>query len=219
MAGKQQNVGMTLREALNGRVKCLLFDFAGVLAQHQPMQARRNLTETAGVNPEIFWRAYWNERTPYDAGAISARNYWGRVSSRVGVTWSTDQIRMLGRLDIASWLSPDAEMLELLPQLSEKSLHLAILSNAPHELATAVEKLDWVAPFNPLIFSCRLGVTKPDRRCYESAIRLLDIAANEVLFIDDRQENVSGAAAIGMQSALFCGALQLRDQILDAPSG
>ena len=44
---------------------------------------------------------------------------------------------------------------------------------------------------------------KPEREIYEHALRGLDVAPSEALFIDDREENIAGARSIGLHAELF----------------
>ena len=49
--------------------------------------------------------------------------------------------------------------------------------------------------------SCFLGVRKPGRRIYDMALWVAQVAPEHSLFIDDREENVEGARAVGMSAA------------------
>ncbi|MER6354638.1 HAD family phosphatase [Streptomyces sp. NPDC001634] len=183
--------------------KWVLFDFAGVLGLHQSERDRRYMLETAGVEASSFWEEYWRERQPYDAGTISAEEYWSRIGTRLQVKWTPPQITELIRLDVASWLRPNQSLLELVPELRASDFRLAILSNAPPELADAVEQLPWLSSFEQFVFSCRLGLTKPDVRCYEAALLQLRARPEDVHFFDDRRDNVAGAAVAGLRAFLF----------------
>jgi putative hydrolase of the HAD superfamily len=43
-------------------------------------------------------------------------------------------------------------------------------------------------------------ILKPDPRAYELALKALDLAATEVVFIDDQPRNVAGGHAVGIRS-------------------
>jgi putative hydrolase of the HAD superfamily len=58
--------------------------------------------------------------------------------------------------------------------------------------------------------SCYMGIRKPDAIIYRRALGILGAAAERVLFIDDRLENVAAAAAVGMKAVRFTGADALR---------
>ena len=61
--------------------------------------------------------------------------------------------------------------------------------------------------------SCYMGLRKPEPAMYRRALDILGSAPNRTLFIDDRQENVDGAAAAGIKALRFAGAQALRSEL------
>jgi len=60
--------------------------------------------------------------------------------------------------------------------------------------------------FEVALSSCYLGLRKPEPAMYRRALDILGGPAERILFIDDREENVAGAAAAGMKTVRFEGA-------------
>jgi putative hydrolase of the HAD superfamily len=58
--------------------------------------------------------------------------------------------------------------------------------------------------------SCYVGLRKPEPAMYRRAIDILGCLPQRILFIDDREENVAGAAATGIKAIRFTGAEALR---------
>lgn len=61
--------------------------------------------------------------------------------------------------------------------------------------------------------SCYLGLRKPESAIFLKALDLLNRDAEEVLFIDDRAENMAAACAVGMDGIQFLGAEKLRMEL------
>ena len=62
--------------------------------------------------------------------------------------------------------------------------------------------------FKHCVFSCDLGVVKPDARTYRAALEALDLQPGEALFVGDgSDEELSGAKLVGIQSVLVSVAL------------
>ncbi|MGA9062858.1 MAG: HAD-IA family hydrolase [Terracidiphilus sp.] len=61
--------------------------------------------------------------------------------------------------------------------------------------------------------SCYMGLRKPEPAMYRRALDILGSAPYRTLFIDDREENVAGAAAAGMKAIRFMGAEALRSEL------
>jgi putative hydrolase of the HAD superfamily len=64
------------------------------------------------------------------------------------------------------------------------------------------------------MISADVKLLKPDCRIYSSFLEKYQLPANECLFIDDRQDNVDGALASGMQAVRFTGSYQMIGKIL-----
>ncbi|HEY0627350.1 MAG TPA: HAD family phosphatase [Allosphingosinicella sp.] len=64
--------------------------------------------------------------------------------------------------------------------------------------------------FRDIVVSGEEKLLKPDPAIYYLALRRFGLKAEEVLFIDDREINVEGARAVGMQAHLFTTAEDLR---------
>jgi putative hydrolase of the HAD superfamily len=64
--------------------------------------------------------------------------------------------------------------------------------------------------FQVALSSCYMGLRKPEPAIYRRALDILGRPSERILFIDDRAENVAGAAAVGMRAIRFEGAGALR---------
>lgn len=77
--------------------------------------------------------------------------------------------------------------------------------------------------FDAFYVSCHLGVRKPDPAFFEALLDQAGVAADEVLFVDDRQRNVDGAREVGLRAHLFAGtddlAGRLRTEGLEVSTG
>jgi putative hydrolase of the HAD superfamily len=59
--------------------------------------------------------------------------------------------------------------------------------------------------FKVALSSCYVGLRKPEPAIYKRALDILGTPAQRILFIDDRDVNVAGAAASGMKAIQFTG--------------
>ncbi len=181
----------------------MLFDYGGVISQPPSPQEVASLAGAAGVSVAALAGVYWEWRRAYDLAELDASGYWRQVGRSLGRGFSEAEISELVRLDSASWLRLQAGTVALIEDLAAAGLRLALLSNAPGELAEAISALPVAAYFGHLLFSCQLKLAKPDPECYNRALARLGASAEEVIFIDDRAENVAAAAALGLRSVHF----------------
>jgi len=70
-------------------------------------------------------------------------------------------------------------------------------------------KFDLRRYFKIALSSCYVGLRKPEPAMYRRALDILGSPPPRVLFIDDREENVAGAAAAGMKAIRFTGEVEL----------
>ncbi len=188
----------------------VVFDYGGVIATPQPDEDVALLAAAAGVPVPDFQRAYWAYRLSYDRAELDAAAYWQRVAAALGRSFSAGQRAELNRLDIESWLHLSAGTVALIEDLAAAGYPLALLSNAPAEVAEVVAGLPVTRAFAHRAFSCFLGSVKPEPECYLAVLAMLGARPAEVVFVDDRPENVAGAAALGIRGVHFTSAAQAR---------
>ena len=88
---------------------------------------------------------------------------------------------------------------------------LMTLNNEADELNRhRIAKFGLEGLFSAFLSSCWLGVRKPSRMIFERALAIAGAEAANVLFIDDRQQNLVPAAAAGWETHHFIDAAGLR---------
>jgi len=191
-------------------VTWVMFDYGGVLSCPQSQRDLALLAGAACAPIPALMDAYWEWRSAYDLAELDAPGYWRQVGRSLGRRYSDGQVCELTRLDSASWLRLQPGTVALVEDLAAAGLPLALLSNAPDELAAAIGRLPVAAHFGHLFFSCQLKLAKPDPDCYGHALAKLGARPEEVIFIDDRRENVAAAAALGLPSVHFTSPDEVR---------
>lgn len=192
----------------------LLFDLFGVLACHQSARAKAEIERVAGIEGERFWGAYWKCRYAYDSGDHSAPQYWRAVADDLGATFDARRVTDLVEADMRSWSEVDDDMIGYLGELSAAGHRLGLLSNITADLADEYERRHgWLDLFSVRAFSCRIGVAKPHPDAYRWCVVAFGVPASDVLFIDDRAENVRGAIAAGLRGHLFTSLPNLRSAV------
>ncbi|MGI5478884.1 HAD family hydrolase [Streptomyces lavendofoliae] len=196
----------------------VLFDLFGVIARHRSPEAGAALVATAGAPAPAFWDAYWRLRPAYDRGDVTGPAYWRGVGTALGTRFGAARTGALIEADVAGWSAVDDEMVALVGELAASGRRLGLLSNIPPELAAHYEaRHPWLGHFAVRGFSCRIGHAKPEPGAYAWCVRALAEEPADVLFVDDREENVAAARAFGLRGVLFTGAAGLRAALRDHP--
>ncbi|MGW1270130.1 HAD family hydrolase [Streptomyces sp. NPDC002491] len=187
------------------RRRVVLFDLFGVIARHQRPGALEKMAARCRTSPDAFATAYWTHRPPYDAGRHTAAAYWTDVLHALSRPADADTIEELRLVDIDSWSRVDERMVAYVRRLRDRA-RVALLSNIPADHADAfVAAQPWLHDLDHVAFSGRIGAAKPDPAAFRHSVTALHAAPADVLFVDDREENVRAAQAEGMNGHVFTG--------------
>jgi putative hydrolase of the HAD superfamily len=178
-----------------------MFDLGGVLVP--PTGVLSALSRELGVSTEALEVAYWAERGAYDLGGDDGR-YWTGVLARLGREPVSGLVDRLSAMDADLWSRlPVATAAMLEAVAGADGVRAGILSNAPAALAAAVRAAGWSAALGVLVFSADLGLAKPDPRIYVAVDESVGGDPAEVVFFDDREENVAAARAHGWDAHVW----------------
>jgi len=115
--------------------------------------------------------------------------------------------------------SPNIEVINILKDLS-KNYKIGVITNSSvieyYESRKLVLKSLIQKKFiKEIIASCYFGVRKPDARIFKEMLRRLKVNPEEAVFIDNRIDNVEGAAKLGIHAILFTNADKLKEDLKD----
>src|ERR1700733_4830435 len=185
-------------------VRAVVFDYGNVLCLEQTLEDMKGMALVCGIPHERFSELYWKLRPPYDRGDIDGPAYWRAVAGQQELALSRDQIATLIKLDSESITRPNQGAVEWANLLHQEGFPLTLLSNMPLELSRHVTKsFPSLSTFEYLIYSCDYGSIKPELAIYRNCLELLKAAPQDILYLDDRAENVEAAARLGINSVLF----------------
>jgi putative hydrolase of the HAD superfamily len=185
-------------------VSAVLFDYGLVLSGPPHLPDWERIRTLLGVDEETLQHAYWQPRTDYDRGTLTGEAYWRAVAELAHVPVPEGSLQELFDLDAALWSRPNEAMVAWAKALQRSGMPTGILSNLGDAMETGIRaRLGWLDQFSHMTFSHALGIIKPDRAIYEHAARGLGLLPEQILFIDDRADNIAGAHQAGMQAIQY----------------
>jgi len=193
-------------------IKWVLFDFGDVFCRPQNATRIGEMATLSGFSEDEFSGNYFHKRHDYDQGLIDGRAYWKRMLDRAGRTLDVGTIDRLVALDVESWIEADERMVNFALTLQEKGMRIGVLSNMPPDHAVVFqERLDWLKRFDRLFLSAEIKLIKPMSEIYEYVLTQVDCEPGEILFIDDKEENLIAAEAVGIKGYHYTSERHVED--------
>ncbi|OKJ20551.1 hydrolase [Streptomyces sp. CB00316] len=179
------------------------YDTAPLAAQERAAGLPVGVTTEVAYAPEIDLPLLLGRITP-DAWveAIAAG-----LAERTG--GDTELARTLGRALAGAPFRADAEVVALLRR-ARAHVPVVLVTNATLQLDDDLALLGLTDLADAVVSSAVEQVAKPDPAIYRIAAERAGVPADRCLFVDDRQENVDAATALGMSGVLYREPADLR---------
>lgn len=183
-------------------IKAIIFDFYGVICY----EVGSNWYKTRPPK-EIVSELKEKFDAPSDTGEISEEEFFDGIAHSVGLT---------GKAVRAEWLSAstiDMKLISFIKRL-KPTYKLAICSNtAPKIFRETLQMNNIEDIFDVVVSSSEVGMVKPNPDIYLHTLKELGVEPEEAVFIDDRESNLEGARAVGLNSILFVNTQQLKSDL------
>lgn len=174
-----------------------VFDYGMVISTAPEPEDWEALEEAAGVDLRHPESSYWVHRLDYDEGKLDSQQYWSLV---LGRDVSVGRAAAMDSLDAIQWSHLNLDTLDVLEMLYDRGANLAVLSNMPASMAGEFASAPWTKYFARLFFSSGIGLTKPQPGVFRHVLDALEADPGQVVFIDDKHENVDTAKALGINA-------------------
>ena len=97
---------------------------------------------------------------------------------------------------------------ELLRRLRKRYFVAALTNMSPSLWKMSNRQFGFTSEVDATFYSGNYGIRKPDARVFQIVLRELGARPRDVIFIDDREENVAAARKLGMMGVVFVDASQ-----------
>ena len=188
----------------------IAFDLGNVLIPFDHMKACRALGVIYSLDPQyVYERIFEGSIVPaFDLGNLSPSDFTQECSDALKVNLSEDEL-------IDAWsniFSHDPEMEKLIEELTPNA-DLCLISNTNcWHYDSVLRDFPFVEHFPRKLLSYKIHKLKPDPEVFRLALRWAQKGQINI-FIDDIEENVNSAAAVGFNAILFSGIVPLRESL------
>jgi putative hydrolase of the HAD superfamily len=193
----------------------VLIDFGGVITT-SVQQAFDEFSKSLGASPGLIMQLLGHDASArqllveHECGRIDAdvfdRGFAERLCAH-GIEVRPD--RLSARMQAG--LRRDEDTVRLIEELRAGGVPIALVSNAFGRDCYAGFDLDALA--DVVVISSEVGVRKPSRRIYAIACERLGVDPRQAVMVDDLQQNLDGAARLGIAGVLHTCAANTRKEL------
>jgi putative hydrolase of the HAD superfamily len=189
-------------------IKAVTFDMGGVLT-FTSLGGIAAYGATLGLADDALTRYFRGDPmiAKLEVGEISGREFFKYVCTSAEEAYGV-------RIDIREFAKYAArgeelnpEMIDLVAEVHRNHVTALLTNNAAS--ATWRDTFPY-EHFDHILDSSEVGLRKPDPAIYQELLRRLDLAGDQVVFVDDFEENLGPATGLGITAVHFESASQCR---------
>ena len=183
-------------------IRAVVFDLWDTIVDFDVQGSRVFQTEVArrlGRGREEFLDAWYESRATRETGGF--RDYLATLGADAAVA---DEIATLRHESTRTMLVPRPGAVETLVELRARGLKLGLISVCSDDVPAVWEETPFADLFDSTVFSCSVGLRKPDPRIYRLALEELDVEPADAVFVGDgANDELAGAERVGMRAVLI----------------
>ena len=181
--------------------KVVVFDLGKVLVDFDYTIAARKIAARGTMPAEQIKK--FIDHSPllfrYETGRLTKEQFYAEVCVVTGFRGGLDEFSHF----FSDIFVPIEPMVQLQAAVRQRGVRTYIFSNTNELAVTHIrQSFPFFANFDDYIYSFEHGAMKPDARLYEVVERQSCRRGAEILYLDDRPENIAAGAARGWQVVL-----------------
>ena len=201
----------TMVASLNAATQAVVFDWGNVIGFNDRSVIVQFMCNSFHFSEAEFESANVEKRKAMKTGT-SDIDFWLGFAQKKGIELPKDWTKQY-TATLKKSVGADPNMYVLIDQLKEKGIRVGMLSNIDDRYTKLIRDFGFYEPFEPCLLSCEMGLEKPDPKAYELLLNTMKLPAGDIVFIDDKAENVEAAKKIGIDAIVFKSQEQLREEL------
>ncbi len=146
----------------------------------------------------------------FDAGSVTPAGFHERICRAVGVEMSSGEFYGIYN-DI---FTVNAPVLDVARRLKAAGAGLLLLSNTdPERFGFIRRTFPQIFIFDDYVLSYEVKLLKPGPEIFREALCRVGVGAEDCVFVDDMEENIRGAAAVGLGGILYTPSTDLEAEL------
>jgi putative hydrolase of the HAD superfamily len=177
------------------------FDLGKVLLDFDYHRAARNIAARGKLTEQEVRTLVDHSPLLYrfETGLMTNEQFFAEVKQATGFDGTFAEFQPI----FSDIFEPIPAMIELQATLRQRGIPTYIFSNTNGlAIGHIRRRYPFFSQFDGYIFSYEQGAMKPDAKIYEALERMTGRRGAEILYLDDRADNVAGGAARGWRAIL-----------------
>ncbi len=186
---------------MNTKPSAVVFDLGKVLVDFDYTPATQKIAARSAKPPEDLHSHVGGSPLliQYETGLITRQEFFAEVRRATGFR---GDLAEFGEF-FADIFTPIPPMIELHAELRRRGIPTYIFSNTNDLAIEHIRRnFPFFQNFDGYIFSYEVGAMKPDAKIYDALEAMTDRRGAEILYLDDRLENIEAGAARGWRTIL-----------------
>ncbi len=180
----------------------VFFDIGGVLGTNGwDREQRARALQKFSLEEDDFEHRHHQVVSEFETGAMSLEEYLDVTVFHTPRLFSREDFELF----MLAQSEPNPYTIEIAKHVASTGrVRLMTMNNESAVLNVyRIERFGLRETFSAFLSSCWLGVRKPSRAFFERGIAIAQAEAERSLLIDDRDQNLTPAAAVGLQTIRY----------------
>jgi putative hydrolase of the HAD superfamily len=183
----------------------VIFDLFGTLvpafSSEEAADGYGAVADDLGVSREAFMLRWMEWAEPRGTGELSVEECFLRTCRALGVDGDLEGFLELRHGFLRQQIAPLPGAVDALGAAGRHGGRVGLLSNCSSDVPAVFAETPLAPLVDDAVFSCSVGLAKPDERIFHLAAGRLGVPPDRCLFVDDREENLAAARSVGMDVA------------------
>jgi putative hydrolase of the HAD superfamily len=183
-------------------LRAVIFDLWETLVDYDPVGGRAFTDRVAALlarDPEEFAATWIEGRARREVGPL--RDYVVELGAEEAVV---DEVVTMRVASTQAMLKPRPGAVETLRELRRRGYNLGLITVCSGDVPDIWDETPFSGLFDATVFSCAVGLLKPDPRIYRLACEELGVEPAEAIFVGDgANDELAGAERVGLRAVLI----------------
>ena len=193
-------------------IKAIAFDWGGVIETIEGGLIKK-ISQYLGVSEEDWNEVYYSLIYLFHTNQSS----WEGVANLVAKNFNAtdEQISHMQEMikENRETRNINQGLIGIIKDLKKRNYKIGLLSNNYVELRQEIKDFGLADLFDTIVISAEVGFYKPQPEIFQILFDKLGLKSNEVAFVDDTTNSLSGAESIGYAPILFTGNQKLKEDL------